>query len=217
MNTSADMINVSHVVNSTTVLGPGNRFVLWVQGCNKRCKNCINPAGQTMEEGQLISVENIFQMIYQQEGIQGVTISGGEPLLQFPAVFKLVMLIKEYTNLDIMLFSGYTYEEIKMQYSKEILDLFFGKIDIFVDGEYIDELNDNQMYRGSGNQNIYFFTDKYRSFEDKILNTCNRDIEFEVENNTDVFLVGIPPRNFQEEFIASIKQEVYNNEKQDSG
>ena len=212
MNTSVDEIKISHLVKTTTVLGPGNRFVLWVQGCKKRCKNCINPAGQTLEGSQLISVEKIFHMICEQKGLQGVTISGGEPLLQFPAIFKLVMLIKEYTNLDIMLFSGYTYEEIKCQYPTEIIDLFFSKIDIFVDGEYIDELNDNQMYRGSSNQNILFFTDKYREFENQIIHSYNRNIEFEVENNTDVFLVGIPPKNFYEEFIATIKKEVNGNE-----
>ncbi len=206
MKASSDTIQVNHMVKKTDVLGPGRRFVLWVQGCKKRCKNCINPAGQALEGGQLISVEEIFDIICEQKEIQGITISGGEPFLQFPAIFKLVMLIKEYTNLDIMLFSGYTYEEIKSQYSKETLDLFFHKIDIFVDGEYIDALNNNQMFRGSENQNIYFFTEKYRAFKDQIICAKNRNIEFEVENNSDIFLVGIPPKNFYEELMESIKE-----------
>lgn len=214
MELSSDRIQMSHMIKKTDVLGPGKRFVLWVQGCKKRCKNCINPEGQALEGGQFISVEEIFDIICEQREIQGITISGGEPFLQFPAIFKLVMLVKEYTNLDIMLFSGYTYEEIKCQYSEKMLDLFFDKIDIFVDGEYIDSLNNNQMFRGSENQNIYFFTEKYRAFKDQIICAKNRNIEFQVERDSDIFLVGIPPKNFYKELINSVKNNFINKDRQ---
>lgn len=211
MNASADVLRISHVVNSTEVLGPGKRFVLWVQGCKKKCFKCINPAGQDLNGGYIVTIKELFESICNQKGIQGITISGGEPFLQFPAVFKLVMMIKEYTNLDIMLYSGYTYEEICCKFSNTIIQLFFDNIDIFVDGQYVDELNDNQLYRGSSNQKFYFFTNKYKAFREQIENASDRTIEFEVTENSDVFLVGIPPRNFYDEFVNSLQKKIEKN------
>lgn len=206
MDVSADEIRLSHTTKSTDVLGPGRRFVLWVQGCQKRCYKCINPEGQDRNGGYIVSVKSLFDDICGQKGIQGVTISGGEPFLQFPSIFKLVMLIREYTNLDIMLYSGYTYQEICSRFPEPLIRSFFEQIDIFVDGQYFDELNDDQMYRGSSNQRFYFFTDKYKAFQEQIEGKKNRRIEFELTEESEVFLVGIPPKNFYGKFISLLQK-----------
>ena len=197
-------IRVSHYERSTRVLGPGNRFAVWFQGCEKNCLGCINPEGRNRSGGYEIEVEKLFKIIVTTPNIQGVTISGGEPFLQFSGLKELIYLIKAYTQLDIMVFSGYTYNDIRNKYADRKIQKFFSLIDIFVDGEYVEALNDNQMFRGSSNQNIYFFTKKYIKYKDQILHAKNRDIEFSIDDQSNVFMIGIPPKNFYEEFISDI-------------
>lgn len=206
------LLRISHYERETEFLGPGKRFVIWFQGCNKRCKGCINPEGRNIDGGYSIDVNEMLSLIIKTPSIQGVTISGGEPFLQFSALYELVYLVKANLNLDIMLFSGYKFEDIKEEYSEVIIKDFFSKIDIFIDGEYIEELNDDQMYRGSSNQNIYFFTNKYIEYKNDILNAKNRNVEFTIDEDTNVFMVGIPPKDFYNEFISNIKKEADSND-----
>ncbi len=200
------VVRISHYEVNTRMLGPGNRFVIWFQGCEKRCKGCINPAGQNKKKGYLIKIDELVDKIKRTKGIQGVTISGGEPFLQFPELQKLIVNIKESTDLDIMLYSGYKYNDLKNILTDSVCNDFFPLVDIFIDGEYIDEQNDNQMFRGSKNQNIYFFSDRYAEYKNEILDAKNRDVEFAINENSEVFLIGIPPKGFYDSFITNIKE-----------
>ncbi len=197
-------IRLNHKLASTKVLGPGNRYVIWTQGCLKRCRNCINPAGQSLEGGYLVSINSLMEEIRAQTGINGVTISGGEPFLQFDGLRELVHQIKSAADYDVMLYSGYRLQEIIDKIGKAQAEEFFADVDIFIDGSYRDELNYGSLYRGSDNQQIYFFTDKYKSFEEEIVHTKNRDIEFDIDKDGQIVMVGIPPQNFYQEFINRI-------------
>lgn len=197
------MPKISHYVKSTSVLGPGKRFVIWFQGCHKRCKGCINPEGQRFDLGYFISNEELIDIIRKEENnISGVTISGGEPFIQFEELYNLIEMIKEKTNLDIMVYSGYLYEEIVKKFPEH--RKIFSMIDIFIDGDYVENLNNNSLYKGSDNQKIYFFTERYKNYISKINNCKNRNIEFEIINDNEIFFIGIPPKNFYETFLERI-------------
>lgn len=85
-----------------TVDGPGIRYVVFLQGCPLRCKYCQNRDTWDIHAGQLISIHEIVDTILRYENYikptGGVTISGGEPLLQTPA---LIHLLKELKRHDI--------------------------------------------------------------------------------------------------------------------
>lgn len=183
---------ISHYTQATQALGPGKRFAVWFQGCEKKCPHCINPAGQNKEEGVFFTVDELMQKIKTQDCINGVTISGGEPFLQFDELQLLVSRIKKETKLDVMLYSGYTFEYLTAKYDIK----FFNQLDIFIDGEYVYELDNNSLYRGSDNQRIFFMTSKYKKYEQEILNSKSRKIEFEFDENNELFLVGVPPKDF---------------------
>ena len=69
-----------------TVDGPGIRFVLFLQGCHLECKYCHNRDTWDINDGHYISLNEIFNKIMRYKNYiyprGGVTISGGEPLLQ---------------------------------------------------------------------------------------------------------------------------------------
>ena len=193
---------ISHFTEETTVLGPGQRFVVWFQGCIKRCESCINPEGQKIGTGTFVTVEDLIKRIKGRGSITGVTISGGEPFLQAQELIMLVKRIKNETDLDIMLYSGYSFEELLPQYGVE----FFQLVDIFIDGEYIDNLNNGTLYRGSDNQQIYFFTEKYKPFAEKIIHSKNRSFEFACNEDNELFLIGLPPKGFYYNLLKQITE-----------
>lgn len=82
-----------------TVDGPGIRFVIFMQGCPFRCLYCHNPDTWSTDDGSLYSVENVFDKIkrylpYFENSGGGVTVSGGEPLLQSEFITELFKLCK---------------------------------------------------------------------------------------------------------------------------
>ncbi len=194
------MIYVSHREPLTQVLGPGRRYALWVQGCKKRCPGCVFPEGQPLDTGgEWISAEKIWNEIQAVENLTGITISGGEPFLQAPALAELVKLLRQNSNLDVMIFSGYTLAELQAR-NDEATNFLLANVDILVDGDYREELNTGSIYRGSDNQTIHFLSPKYLPFKEKILQTKNRSLEFVCRKDGELFMIGIPAKNFERDF-----------------
>lgn len=87
---------VSSIQSMGTLDGPGVRFVVFMQGCNLRCACCHNPETWTSEGGTIYTAKAIFEKAaryrsyFGQKG--GITLSGGEPLLQ-PAFAKAVFAL----------------------------------------------------------------------------------------------------------------------------
>ena len=83
-----------------TVDGPGIRFVVFMQGCNFRCKFCHNPDTWIKESGKEYTCEQVIDLVekyrvYYERSGGGITVSGGEPLLQMEFVTQLFKLAKE--------------------------------------------------------------------------------------------------------------------------
>ena len=116
----------------------------------------------------------------------------------------MIGLLRKSTKLDIMVYTGYTLQELQQQNNVNI-NYILSNIDLLIDGEYIEELNNNKIYRGSDNQQIWFLSDKYLPFKEKMENTCNRSLEF-VFRNGEVFTIGLPAKNFQRDFWRAMEQ-----------
>ena len=201
------MLYVSHREPLTKVLGPGQRYALWLQGCERRCPNCIFPSGQPLDcGGQWYSVEKIWTEIQSVPNLTGITISGGEPFLQATAVAKLIKILRGESTLDVMIFTGYTLAELQDKHDAAT-DFILKNIDILVDGEYREDLNTNSLYRGSDNQVLHYLSPKYLPFKDLIARTKSRCLEFVYRKGSEFFMVGIPPKNFEQIFLSKLLKE----------
>ncbi len=94
------MIRIHSIETCGTVDGPGIRFVAFMQGCTLRCKYCHNPDTWELNHGKEISIDELFSEIekykaYIKFSNGGVTISGGEPLLQAKELTILFKKCKE--------------------------------------------------------------------------------------------------------------------------
>jgi anaerobic ribonucleoside-triphosphate reductase activating protein len=144
------------------VNGPGNRFVLWTQGCSKGCSECFNPETWSTSTYKELSPLQIFELIKNFE-VDGVTISGGDPLEQEEELLELLMLLGTCNfKKGIILFSGFTRAEISRN---PIREQCLKYIDVLIDGRYEKNLKVDFSLRGSSNQKFYFFSDKISSSE----------------------------------------------------
>lgn len=180
-------LKIYMTVPSTEALGPGKRFAVWVQGCNKRCKGCIAPDAWDVNGGCEKDVAELAEEIINTPDIEGITISGGEPFLQQAALCDLIKLLQTQKDLSVIVYTGMLYEDIA---ETELASL----CDIVIDGEYVDDLNDNKSLRGSSNQRVIATSKRYSDVIGSIYSQNGRKVEFIINNGTSS-LVGIPSKS----------------------
>ena len=166
------------------VNGPGNRFVLWTQGCSKGCSECFNPETWSSVIYKEYSPLELFHIIRNFE-VDGITISGGDPLEQEDELLELLMLLSSMRlRKGIILFSGFTRAEIS---SSPIREACLKYIDVLIDGRYEKNLKLDFSLRGSSNQEFYFFTNKI--LKDELF----FDQEIEISSlEGDIIVTGFP-------------------------
>jgi anaerobic ribonucleoside-triphosphate reductase activating protein len=151
------LINLHSTIKSSRVNGPGDRFVIWTQGCRKGCKNCYNPETWSHYRNNLIDIDLLVEEI-KNSSTSGVTISGGDPFEQPEELFYLLTKIKQLDlSNGVIVFSGCTIDEIRV---REELRKSLDYIDVLIDGLYIDEKRISSGLAGSSNQEFHFLTDK---------------------------------------------------------
>ncbi|MCB0831969.1 MAG: radical SAM protein [Bacteroidetes bacterium] len=185
------MISVAEIQPLSEVNGPGNRAVIWVQGCSKRCAGCWNPEYLPFNDRRMLTSQDLFQEVRRLtrgfRNIEGVTFSGGEPFAQADSLYPAAQAFKD-EGLSLMAFSGYTIEEIgDLSVSAARI---LGLLDILVDGEYKQDEPYMGLWRSSANQKIHFLSDRYQSWKNEISDTKQ---EFEVTiDSSNMRLTGFP-------------------------
>jgi anaerobic ribonucleoside-triphosphate reductase activating protein len=187
----AEYINILDLSETgTRELGPGNRYVIWVQGCPFNCNGCITLEGIPIAENNLVEINQIISAICEHERLSGITISGGEPFMQASKLVKILTAIKTIRpELDVVVFTGFKLKELDWTEAIEFLQL----IDVLIDGKYIEKLNDNKGLRGSSNQQVNYLSGRLKEhkhyFEER-----ERSIEVHVFNQQQT-IIGVPNKS----------------------
>lgn len=168
-------INVHHMELSCAN-GPGLRLTLWVQGCALNCKGCFNQETHAREAATLMTVDELAKKINEQN-VAGVTLSGGEPLDQAPALERLIQAVSSEKNW--ILYTGYTPKEI---FQNEAMIRVVKAVDVTLAGRYRHNAQrpyqHKQIIKTSDRVDIGFFRNK-------------RLVEF-VVSNSGVTKTGLP-------------------------
>ena len=139
----------------TIVDGVGLRYSIYFSGCSHACPGCHNEYSWNPNNGTELTYEilnEIVNEINQNELLDGITISGGDPLFNPKDMLKVLKFLKEKTKKNIWMYTGYTLEEIKKD---DLRKKCLKYVDVLVDGRFIKELYDpNIKFRGSSNQRI---------------------------------------------------------------
>lgn len=184
--------NIHSIETCGTVDGPGVRFVVFVQGCPLRCQYCHNPDTWDLSENKKMSVAQILKKY---EGVKefckgGLTITGGEPLLQIDFVTELFKQAKKqniHTALDT---SGITFNPEntdKIDRLMKYTDL------VLLDIKHIDD-KEHKKLTGHSNQRILEFA-KYLS-----------------DNNKDMWIrhVVVPELTYNEKYLRALGSQLRN-------
>lgn len=150
------MANVVGINFESIVDGDGVRVVVFFAGCHHHCKGCHNPESHRFDVGRPFNEEiqaQIIDYIRETPYIDGVTLSGGDPMYSAADIYAFVKRLREETPYtSVWLYSGFTFEEIMNDSSMKKLLLL---CDVLVDGPFIIEQRDITLnYRGSRNQRI---------------------------------------------------------------
>lgn len=148
-------IRIAGIIKESIVDGPGIRLVVFAQGCKHKCPGCHNPETHSFDGGTLVTVDSILEQAKENPLLDGITLSGGEPFEQAEAFVILAHEAKKL-NLDIVTYTGYTYEYIQENASKHRgWDALLDETDILIDGRYEeDKRNLLLKFRGSENQRM---------------------------------------------------------------
>ena len=197
MGKNVEPMNI-YAYKISSVNGPGNRFVLWTQGCSKGCSECFNPETWSYNIFKEYSPKQISELIKDFE-VDGVTISGGDPLEQEDELLELLFLLKEIKlPKGIILFTGFSRNEIR---ENPIREKCLRYIDVLIDGRYEKNLKVDFSLRGSSNQEFYFFSNKIKEEELKF------DHEIEISSFDDnIIITGFPKidRKYLKQFGVKI-------------
>ena len=135
--------------------GEGIRTVIWTQGCLHNCLGCHNPETHDMNGGALVDLSEVYEIIDNLEGQDGITFSGGDPFCQPKECAEIAKYARK-KGYNIWSYTGYDFEQLLLiaKSKQEILD-FLKQIDVLVDGRFeIAKKSYNSIFRGSYNQRI---------------------------------------------------------------
>ena len=138
--------------------GPGARFVVWFQGCTLGCPGCFNPTTHDPGGGRAMPLDELIgELGRARPGIEGLSLSGGEPLQQ-PEAARALLDAARALGLSTLAFSGYTIEEIRaLAGGADVL----ARLDVLIDGRYVASERLARGLRGSANQRIHLLSDRY--------------------------------------------------------
>lgn len=160
-------MNYIGITKTDIANGEGVRCVLWVSGCTVRCKGCHNPETWDFSAGQPFDTSVLGEIvgILKRPWIQGLTISGGNPLeyQNLPDIYNICKTVKELCpDKDIWLYTGYELRDRDFDTTVDIgwdnallMNFILSKCDVVVDGPYVEALRDVSLrFRGSSNQRL---------------------------------------------------------------
>ena len=177
-------VNLARTLARSAANGPGERFVVWVQGCPMACPGCWNPDTWAFERRDLRSVEDLALDILATEGIEGVTFTGGEPFAQARALTALAERVRA-SGLSVFVFTGYDLDELARSEHRAMLAV----TDVLVAGRYVGaERATGLAWRGSANQRVHFLSDRYGPADMKEV----AEVEFHIDKDGTLTVTGFP-------------------------
>jgi anaerobic ribonucleoside-triphosphate reductase activating protein len=186
---SVTAVVVSRVIDRCAVLGPGNRAVIWVQGCPLRCRDCIAQETLSFDGGTVMPVADLASWLCSLTDAEGVTLSGGEPFAQAGPLAQLLDEVRaRRPDFTAMSYSGFTLAALRRGApdQRALLD----RLDLLVDGPYQVTRHGDLRWRGSSNQRLIPLSDRYRDVLAEP--DVGAGIEFTVGTDRTLSWAGVP-------------------------
>lgn len=191
-------INKAHF--PVTVLGPGRRLGIWVQGCSIHCRGCVSQDTWAPDRQREMPVAQLLAWckdVTTQGGFDGVTISGGEPFDQPRALSALLDGLARWRvaaglDFDMLCYSGYPLATLRKKHAR-----LLGKLDALIAEPYVDSLPLTHVWRGSANQTLEMLSargrERFAAYADARADDAAKRIQMSLDGKR-VWYIGIPAR-----------------------
>lgn len=191
------LVNKAHF--PVTVLGPGRRIGIWLQGCSIRCQGCVSRDTWPADPARAMAVPALLAWCKRvgADGLDGVTISGGEPFDQPAALQALLLGLRRWReeaggNWDILCYSGHPLKTLQKKQAP-----LLALLDAVIPEPYIDGRPLGGLWRGSDNQTLATLSplgeDRYRAAIAAPAATADKRMQVAVEGGR-LWFIGIPDR-----------------------
>jgi anaerobic ribonucleoside-triphosphate reductase activating protein len=182
-----------------TVLGPGRRIGLWLQGCSIGCKGCVSQDTWPRDPATRIPVTALVAWCRTTSAgrCDGVTISGGEPFDQPAGLGALLRGLDAWRradglDFDVLCYSGYPLRALRRRHAA-----LLALVDAVVPEPYVDGLSLGKVWRGSANQPLVPLSERgharYDAYVDAPAGADGKRMQAAVEGGR-VWMIGIPDR-----------------------
>lgn len=148
------LLNKAHF--PVTVLGPGRRIGLWLQGCTLRCRGCVSQDTWPADPARAMPVRALIDWCKRVslDRLDGITISGGEPFDQPKPLAALLDGLAAWRqaaglDFDILCYSGYPLKTLQKKHAK-----LLAQLDALIPEPYADGRPLGGLWRGSDNQTL---------------------------------------------------------------
>jgi len=202
-------INKAHF--PVTVLGPGRRIGIWVQGCSIGCKGCVSQDTWSRDPGREMGVAQLLAWCRQTSAseLDGVTISGGEPFDQPQALAALLAGLAQWRSaeqldFDILCYSGYALATLQKKHAR-----LLAQLDALIPEPFVQARPLTQVWRGSANQPLLALSERGRARYGAHVDALAQDADKRMQTMVDgerVWYVGIPARGDMAALEASCAQ-----------
>lgn len=152
---SAPILRVARIYHGSAIEGPGRRSVLLLQGCVTRCRSCAVPERHDISGGVALGVLDVVAALLDPAGEprDGISVSGGEPLLQPVGLAALLRALNE-RGVHTLVYSGYTFEALARRPESEVQEVL-ELADLLIDGPFVAALAEGAgSWTGSANQRV---------------------------------------------------------------
>ena len=184
---TSPQLRIHHLLDSSLVNGPGKRAVIWLHGCTLACPGCFNPETHSTSAGKNYLIEALMDWLAPlTDQVDGLTISGGEPLQQIHPLVDLLQQVKARIGLPVLLFTGYTWNEIQKMPAAPVL---LACVDVIIAGRYLADQRQADGLIGSTNKTVHFLTNRYTPTDLAVIPPA----EVLIDANGAVNLSGIDP------------------------
>lgn len=193
---------IARILYPVKVLGPGHRIGIWFCGCDHRCPGCSNPELWEQDKKYRTDAETVMKLVHlisDRNQVDGFTLTGGDPFFQ-PEALRLLLKELQVISEDILVYTGYNYEEIKDAYA-DILD----EIAVLIDGRYIEDKNRGSLLRGSDNQKIIILNDNFSERYAEYLNSNASRIQ-NFSTGDGIISVGIHQPKYESQLLKISKE-----------
>ena len=191
----AMQISVNKAHFPVTVLGPGRRVGIWLQGCTIGCKGCLSRDTWARDAGKDMPISALLAWCEQASGgvLDGVTISGGEPFEQPQALGELLRGLAHWRqrlkrDFDILCYSGYPLAKLRARHAAVLAQL-----DGVISEPFVEALPSTHAWFGSGNQKLTALSDRGKQRYADSPAPSGKSMQVLVDGER-VWYVGVPAR-----------------------